>query len=59
LVALLGTSGGLSPSHNENRGYLHAVASQGRLELFFKECDGEAGVRHVLGEELMEWAKAA
>ena len=59
LVALLGTSGDLGPVPNETRSYLHAVASQGGLELFFKECDGEAGVSNVLGEELMEWAKAA
>jgi len=59
LVVLLGTSGDWGPAHNETRSYLHAVASQGRLELFFKECDGEGGVSHVLGEELMDWAKAA
>jgi len=59
LVVLLGTSGDWGPAHNETRSYLHAVASQGRLELFFKECEGEAGVSSLLGEELMEWAKAA
>jgi hypothetical protein len=59
LVVLLGTSGDLGSAYNETRSYLHAVASQGRLELFFKQCDGEAGVSNVLGEELMEWAKAA
>ena len=59
LVVLLGTSGDVGPACSENRSYLHAVASQGGLELFFKECDAEAGVSHVLGEELMEWAIAA
>jgi len=59
LVALVGTAGDLGPVHNETRSYLHAVASQGRLELFFKQYDGEAGVSNVLGEELIEWAKAA
>jgi hypothetical protein len=59
LVVLLGTSGDVGLACNENRSYLHAVASQGGLELFFKECDVEAGVSPVLGEELMEWAIAA
>jgi hypothetical protein len=59
LVVLLGTSGDVGPACNENRSYLHAVASQGRLELFFKDCDAEAGVSNVLGEELTEWAIAA
>ena len=59
LVVLLGTSGDWGPAYNEARSYLHAVASQGRLDLLFKECDGEAGVSNVLGMELMEWAKAA
>ena len=58
-MVLLGTSGDLGPACNGIRSYVHAVASQGRLELFFKECDGEAGVRLGIGEELMEWAKAA
>ena len=59
LVVLLGTSGDVGPACNENRSYLHAVASQGRLELFFKDCEAEAGVSNVLGEELTEWAIAA
>jgi len=59
LVVLLGTSGERGPARNESRSYLHAVASQGQLELFFKECDAEAGVSNVLGVELMEWAIAA
>jgi hypothetical protein len=59
LVVLLGTTGDVGPACNEIRSYLHAVASQGGLELFFKDCEAEAGVSILLGEELMEWAITA
>ena len=59
LAALLGTSGQASRAHNEVRSYLHALAGQARLELFFKECEPAAEVSSNLGQEFIEWAHAA
>jgi hypothetical protein len=56
---LLGSSGQASRTRNEIRSYLHALASQGRFELFFKECDAEAAMSDNLGAEFIEWANAA
>ena len=58
LVALLGTSGQWSRTHNEVKSYLYAVASQARLSLFFKEGDADAEVTNSLGAEFIQWANA-
>ena len=44
---------------NETRRYLAAVASQGRLEFFLRECDQPGELIPDLREDITHWAKAA
>ena len=59
LVALVGTSNKRSSEFMETRRYLHAVASQGHLDLFFSECDPSEGSVGIPEQELLHWAQAA
>jgi hypothetical protein len=59
LVGLVGTSGESTAASHETRRYLHALASQGHLDLILKQCDPSSGPVSVPGEELRHWAKSA
>jgi hypothetical protein len=48
-----------SAARYETRSYLYAVASQGRLELFMKECKQPGESIHDFREDLMHWAQVA
>lgn len=56
LVALVGGSGEASPAHYETRSYFHALASQGQLDLFLKQCDPTCGKPGAPWEKLRQWA---
>jgi hypothetical protein len=47
------------PAQNEMRGYLAAVASQGRLEFFMQEGNPPGESIRDLREDIMHWAQAA
>jgi hypothetical protein len=59
LVALIDSVGEPSSDSRETRRYLNAVANQGRLELFLKECDLSSEPVSVPREELLQWAKSS
>ena len=59
LVALVGTSNKRSSEFMETRRYLHAVASQGGLELLMKECAPTDSTTTFDRSDLMCLAKAA
>jgi hypothetical protein len=56
LVALVGGSGEAGPAHYETRSYFHALATQGGLDLFFKQCDPTCGKPGASWEKLTQWA---
>jgi len=59
LIALVGVTSGQNLAFIETRSYLHAVASQGRLELLFKRFDPAAEPLPDLGNRLRQWSQAA
>jgi hypothetical protein len=48
-----------SQAKDETRRYLSAVANQGRLEFFVKECNEPGEPIRALREDIMHWALAA
>ncbi len=59
LVALVGTPGEMPYGSNETQRYLRALARQGRLELFLKECSRASATTGTAWADLTHWAKAA
>jgi hypothetical protein len=59
LITLVGTTGDSGVASIETRSYLHAVASQGHLELLFKRYPLSGEPPKDLAEDLTQWAQAA
>jgi hypothetical protein len=59
LIALIDTDAENRAGSRDIRSFLQALARQGRLELFLKECQRPSAPAGVLGEDQGEWAKAA
>jgi len=59
LIALVGKSGEEGSEWIETRRYLHAVASQGGLELFVKECSPADSLTDFEPDDLRPLARAA